>query len=257
VAKAAQRFAVLDNAKKRRRLNRQSNSNNFRAASTMAVMDVESSGNADGGDVNLMHMLSGADNGGQLPPPLEATSLASQKEELDVDDDDDAIKNPSTYLASLRALKSGMDQHELEMLQKKNAEVDSTTRQKVGAMTDSIKQLFLEQPGMIGSVPGLDHQVTLAFNLWLCQFKPAILLDPLIAADYDGFARRLMALKRNNDIWQSFVERWRLARILYDDDFGLVFNTVKGGLSIKPAPAPQIPAESEQRTEQEQKEIVL
>ena len=234
-------------------MNRESNSNNFRAVPGI-VLDMDSNGDADA-NMDLAQLL-GRDSFEQIPPPLEATSMPSQsqKEELDVDD---AIKDPSTYLASLRALKSGMDQHELELLKKRVAEIDSVTRQKVTAMTDSIKQLFLFQPAMIGSIPGLDNQAALAFNLWLGHMKPAMLLDPLIAADFDGFARRLMTLKRNHDIWTAFVERWRLARILYDDDFGIVFNTVKDGLGIESASAAENRAESEARTEEEQKEMVL
>ena len=80
---------------------------------------------------------------------------------------------------------------------------------------------------------------TLAFNLWLAHFKPAMLLDPAISADYSGFARRLMTLKRNPGIWRTFEEQWRMARILFEDDFGLVFNVVKEALRIEPVIVPQ------------------
>ena len=203
----------------------------------------------DGGDGHFAQLL-GSANVSQIPPPLEtANSESSQKAELD----DDAINDPSTYLASLRALKTGMDQHELELLKKKTIEVSQVTKQKVHAMTDSIKQMFLHKPSQIGVIPGLDDQVTLAFNLWLSHLKPAMLLDPAIAADYNGFARRLMSLQRNRDIWRNFVEQWRMARILFDDDFGRVFDVVKEGLRIQPIVAPQ--AAQQQQVSEEKNDL--
>lgn len=245
VAKAAQRFESLESAKKRRRLlsNRERNSNNFVA--TSADMDLADSGETTvEQDIGLAQML-----GANIPPPLEQEeSIAlSQKQEMLLNNDS-SIVDPETYLASLRALKTGMDAHELEMLKKKTVEIDQITRQKVAAMTDSVKQMFLHRPDMIGCIPGLDNQVTLAFNLWLRHFKPAMKLDPTIGADFDGFARRLMSIQRDADIWRTFVEQWRMARILYNDNFGDVLETVKGGLGIA-APQPPINTENEQKEE--------
>ena len=253
MAKAARRFENLDQAKKkRRRLNRQRNSNSFRADPDidLAETDDETTEHA-----NLVQML-GIEGAALIPPPLERES-ESQKHEQD----DEAINDPSTYLDSLRALKSGMDEHELELLKKKTVEVDRITRQKVVAMTDAIKQICLHQPSMIGCIPGLDDQVTLAFDLWIAHMKPAILLDPAIAKDTMGFARRLMTLKRNADTWRTFVEQWRLTRILFDDDFGLVFSAIKESLRIAPAPAPAptndnaAPSQNAVPEESEEKEL--
>ena len=133
------------------------------------------------------------------------------------------------------------------------------------SMTDAIKNLFLEQPDMIGSIPGLKDQGTLAFHIWISHFRPVVLADPAIQADPVEFARRMLTLKRDEASWRAFVEQWRMTRILFDNDFGVVFKAVKEGLRIQepasgqevappPPPASENRAEREQRREDEKKD---
>ena len=244
VAKGALRFQNLDNSRKRRRTsNRERNSNNFVAASGV-IESVEVTTE----DTDLMRLMS-ADSMIELPPPLEAPSASSQKQESE----HEAIQDPSTYLASLKALKANMDVHEREQLQKRLVEIDRVTRQKVLSMTDSIKQLFLAHPGMIGSVSGVEDQVTLAFNIWLAHFRPAILAEPAIHADQAEFARRLLVVKSNEPGWRALVERWRMTRILSDDDFGAIIAVLKEALQIAPVPE-NVVAASPPETEQQREE---
>merc|ERR1712096_217668 len=103
---------------------------------------------------------------------------------------------------------------------------------------------------------------TLAFNIWIAQFRPVILADPAIQVNPVEFAQRLLSVKRDPQTWLAFVDQWRMTRILFDDDFGIVFKAVKQGLRIPvdesvpasvPAAARENVAENEQSREEEKK----
>ena len=125
-----------------------------------------------------------------------------------------------------------MDIFEQEQLLKKKIEAFEMTQEKVRALINSIKSLLGNEPQMIGAIPGigsLDDQLQVFFDYWINQNKRIILSD---VETPEMFFDQMMILKSDVMEYQTFLQKWKLMRMLKNDEFSSVWKWMVGELKI-------------------------
>ena len=125
-----------------------------------------------------------------------------------------------------------MDIFEQEQLLKKKIEAFEMTQEKVRALINSIKSLLGNEPQMIGAIPGigsLDDQLQVFFDYWINQNKRIILSD---VETLEMFFNQMMILKSDVMEYQTFLQKWKLMRMLKNDEFSSVWKWMVGELKI-------------------------
>lgn len=122
---------------------------------------------------------------------------------------------------------------EKEQIAKKKLESFQITQQKLMALKHSVEKQFMDEPQMIGCIPGLHNQENVAFDYWLNRNKALIITDPEILDQLEFFIEQLTILKADPSQWRTFLTRWKLYRIMYDNQFPIVWEKVKENLSIQ------------------------
>ena len=56
------------------------------------------------------------------------------------------------------------------MLDKKKIEMYEITKQKITALRNSIESHFINEPQLIGCIPGIEQQESIAFDCWLNKY---------------------------------------------------------------------------------------
>ena len=146
-----------------------------------------------------------------------------------------------SYSDPLDRLQDDLDLHETEMLEKRKVEIFAVTQQKMAGVKKSIEDQFLNEPHLIGSIPGLKCQKALAFNCWLKQFKVVMLSDPAVRLTPYQLSTKIIKLQRDPATWDAFLSEWILVRIVHDDDFTVVWGMLKEKLCVLEVPVPTSP----------------
>ena len=149
-------------------------------------------------------------------------------------------ENDSKLNEALVNLNSKLDMYEQEILDKKKIEIYEITKQKWNALKNSVETHFINDPQLIGSMPGIDNQDTIAFDCWMNKYKHIIKDDPQIQGNVDALIHKICVLKTDMSEWNSFVTKWKLNRIFYEDNFTIIWNNVKNDLKIKDCDAYQL-----------------
>ena len=134
---------------------------------------------------------------------------------------------------ALYVVKDKMDIFEKEQLEKKKFEMFEITKQKALGIKQSVETIFMNEPHLIGCVPGIEDQDSVAFDCWLGKYKHIILDDPAIKLEMDAFINQMIILRMDKVDWNNFLSKWKMRRIFYRDDFSLIWGKVKNDLNIQ------------------------
>ena len=107
------------------------------------------------------------------------------------------------------------------------------TKQKWTALRNSIESHFMNDPQLIGALPGIEQQETVAFDCWLNKYKHIIKDDREIQGNVELLLDQMCILKEDMTEWNNFLTKWKLNRIFYNDNFHIVWNKIKDHLNIK------------------------
>lgn len=210
VEKISSNFQHIPGSHKRRRLNDDSNHNrieNLNSETNMVDSEV--------------HFIGAAGNHVDYPPVLQ------QAAKIKTDVDDEQIP------PALNLLNDKLDIFEREQVDKKKIETFELTKQKLLAMKSAVEAQFINDPHLIGCLPGIEEQESLAFDCWINKYKHIILDDPAIKSSIDVFIQQVITLKAEVPEWNSFINKWKLNRILFKDDFHIIWQKVKQELNIQ------------------------
>ena len=192
-AKVANNFGISAQGAKRRRINDNSNSRLRNNSPEVTILSTSAA----------------------KPPKLERTPKV----------------NPQLTQA-LHLMEDKLDIFEREQLEKKKLEMYEVTKQKLAALRDSVEAQLQSDPHLIGCLPSLENQAELAFDCWFHSHKCLILKDRAVKDNIDMFVRRLSILRENEFEWKSFLGRWKMRRIIYDDEFTIVWNEMKEDMNL-------------------------
>ena len=133
---------------------------------------------------------------------------------------------------ALYVVKDKMDMFEREQLDKKKIETFEITKQKMLAIKQSIETCLLNEPHLIGCIPGIEEQEALAFDCWLGKYKHIIKDDSAIKNELSTFIEQVNILRMDAVDWKNFLSRWKLRRIFHNDDFLVIWRETKNDLNI-------------------------
>ena len=136
---------------------------------------------------------------------------------------------------ALYVVKDKMDIFEREQLDKKKIEMFEVTKQKALAMKQSVETIFMNEPHLIGCIPGIEDQDSVAFDCWLGKYKHIIQDDPAIKQSMNDFINKITILRMDCVDWKNFLAKWKMRRIFHNNDFLLVWNKIKDDLNINQA----------------------
>jgi len=157
-----------------------------------------------------------------IPPDWSNNSQRRPKPESDVKIDE-----------ALLNLSGKMNAYEQELLDKKKIEVYEITKQKWNALRNSMESHFINDPQIIGCIPGIENQQTIAFDCWMNKYKHIIKDDRDIRGNIDVLIDQICLLKSDMIEWTNFVTKWKLNRILHNDNFNIIWNKLKEELNIQ------------------------
>ena len=208
IQKVSNNFRNYNNQRKRRRVDddndgQQTNHNNSNNRNDNDENEVKQ-------DVQIINATR-INSNVQLPPKLEA---------------DEKLTEALSYLHGT------MDVFEREQLDKKKIEMFEITKQKLLAINQNIDTQFMNHPHLIGCLPNVEKQESLAFDCWLNKYKHIILDDMAIKRDLDLFIGQIVTLKMDPLEWDTFLARWKMNRIFYKDNFQTIWNKIKTELNI-------------------------
>ena len=143
------------------------------------------------------------------------------------------IEDEAKLSEALVKLNEKMDIFEREQLDKKKIEVYEITKQKLLALKNCLEAQILNDPHLIGCMPGIEDQETLAFDCWLNKYKHVIRQDPAINNKLELFIDQLTMMQTDRAEWSTFLAKWKLNRILYKDEFKIIWAKVKAELNIE------------------------
>ena len=201
IQKISNNFQNYNNQRKRRRIDNSNDSN----------VNDNHNHNVNRNDENELKQDIQMINDEQIPPKLE---------------------NDVKLTEALSLVQDKMDIFEREQLDKKKIETFEITKQKLKAINQSVETHFINYPHLIGCLPSIEHQDSLAFDCWLNKYKHIILKDVAIKNDLDLFVEQIIILKRDADDWNSFLIKWKMNRMFYNDNFHIIWTKVKNDLSI-------------------------
>ena len=230
VQKISNNFANYNNARKRRRIDLNAAHNN--------------ANNRVNDDSNHNHNHNRFNRNNQQPEVQILNS--SQNQAQNNNDDDSAMSIPpklekdEKMTEALTFVKDKMDFFERELLDKKKIEVFEITKQKLTAINQNVRTQLLNYPHMIGCLPNIEQQESIAFHCWLQKYKHLIVKDSAVKNKIEDFIDQIMILRLHDDDWKSFLAKWKLNRIFYNDNFNLIWAKVKNELNIEPLTSPEL-----------------
>ena len=146
---------------------------------------------------------------------------------------------------ALDKINGHMDLFEQSKLSKQKIETFEITQEKLKALFSISKSVIIEQPALIGLIPGcgcMNDQLLMAFHLWMDQNKTII---QGTVVDFQDCLRKLMLSELDQEQKSDFLSEWKVIRIFKADDFKDVWQWVCTKLQIELKP--EVAAEEELR----------
>ena len=151
----------------------------------------------------------------------------------------------------LDQLQDKLDVFERLQLDKKKVETAEITATKMEAMAKAMEDQFLTKPHLIGAIPSVHNQGDIAFSCWFSKHHDAILKTESIKADLDLFITQLVSLQAADVEWKEFLIRWKLLRIVHQDDFQAVWKSVQKEMNIPGSPVIELAVFSDEEEDQD------
>ena len=215
------------------------NYNNNRSSSRRKRRRIEINENANDNAHNKNHNLSNQSNNNFLqpqiiindaqineissvPPALSNNHPQRQKIERDYKVDEALIN-----------LSEKLDAFEQDVLDKKKIEIYEITKQRIVAIKNSMETYFINDPHLIGCIPAVENQESIAFDCWMNKYKHIIKDDKEIKGNFQLIIDQLCLLKSDMSDWTNFLTKWKLYRIFHQDNFRIVWHKIKKELNIQ------------------------
>ena len=158
-----------------------------------------------------------------LPPHMPLAQTAR---------DSKATIKTLSYPAALDKVQGALDVHEQNLLLKKRIEAYEITQENCRALTSCVQRLVTKQPEMIGMIPGLgcrEDQLKGSFEYWINQNEELILKND---SAFDSFKRQLRAKRADPLQYISFLDDWKMQRLVGLDDAATVWAWIKDELNV-------------------------
>ena len=224
VEKIAQNYQTTNSSRKRRRLNELSDS--------VTLMRNNSQNQNHNHNEILSSDAQDYERNITFPPSLQnPPQLQPLAEQLKFEENVENDPLPD----ALNILNEKLDVFEREQMDKKKIESFEISKQRLAALKSSIESQLIHDPHLIGCIPGVENQETLAFDCWVNKYKDIIANDVSIKDSIEIFIEQVTVLKSEVPEWMAFVNRWKLNRILFNDDFNKVWTKVKSDLGLQVA----------------------
>ena len=151
----------------------------------------------------------------------------------------------------LDQLQDKLDVFERLQLDKKKVETAEITATKMEAMAKAMEDQFLTKPHLIGAIPSVNNQEDIAWSCWISKHHETLLKTESIKGDLDLFIMQLVSLQAADVEWKEFLIRWKLLRILHQDDFQAVWKSVQKELNIPGSPVIELAVFSDEDEEED------
>ena len=156
-----------------------------------------------------------------LPPTVENMPELSQVT---------TTNEPKIDLA-LQQLHENFTELEREQLEKKKDTANIITQEKTKAFLHVLKEQMSSKPYLLGILPGIKYsdQLLIGFETWIFDN-----LNKIIQQGYNKnkLVQIFSLLKGQNVETILFLKQWKIQRILFRDDFRIVWNFVRKNLKI-------------------------
>ena len=124
-----------------------------------------------------------------IPPQLNTTQQQARNQSGNLNRNNrpqrQKVEKDDKVDEALINLNDKLDAFEQETLDKKKIEMYEITKQKVLAMRNSIEAHFMNDPHLIGSLPGVENQCAIAFDCWLNKYKHVIKDNKMIKGNME------------------------------------------------------------------------
>ena len=157
-----------------------------------------------------------------VPPALTNNHPERQKNKRDYKVDEALIN-----------LSEKLDAFEQEVLDKKKIEIYEITKQKMLAIKNSMETHFINDPHLIGCIPAVENQESIAFDCWINKYKHIIKDDKEIKGNFQLIIDQICLMKSDMSEWINFLTKWKLYRMFHQDNFRIVWNKIKKELNIQ------------------------
>ena len=157
-----------------------------------------------------------------LPPQVPIMPELSQATQI--------VTEPKLDVA-LEQVYQNFNEFEREQLEKKKDTAIILTKQKTKAFLEMVTDEISNKPQLLGFLPGvtLQDQLIIGFQTWIFDN-----LNKIIQHGYNKqkLVQQLSVLKGANVGSLLFLQQWKLQRIIFEDDFNLVWKFVTKQLKI-------------------------
>ena len=133
---------------------------------------------------------------------------------------------------ALQAMWSNFNDFEKEQMEKKKDTAQILTQEKTKAFLRVLSDQISSKPDLIGMIPGLSNkdQLTNAFHGWLSKHMSKILAS---GVNRRQMVRQITLLKGDNVESMLFLQEWKVLRIVFQDEFRIVWTFVRRELAIE------------------------
>ncbi len=135
---------------------------------------------------------------------------------------------------ALQRLKNKLDTFELEQLDKKKIEMYEVTTQKTRAIIQEVSNSVGGEPQLIGvMMPGISllEQSDISFEMWLHQNIECV--KDKLKNNVDELFEKVCLSRQDSIGWEDFLQKWKLKRVLYSDEFECVWEWCKKELDLE------------------------
>ena len=190
------------------------------------LQDIQGQGNQDhnhnhNNPQNLPHPMAETVNIQSIPPRWD--SIAPPANQF----------NPEPKIdTTLEQMHQNYNAFEREQMDKKRDITNILTKEKTKAFLDMMAEQMATKPQLLGLMPGLNlkHQLLVGFQAWISNNMRRI-----IELGYNKriLCQQLAFLKGDNVDTILFLQHWKMQRIIFNDDFRVVWNFITVSLKIK------------------------
>ena len=178
----------------------------------------------------------------QSIPPRWESIIAQQSSQITMEPKIDA---------TLEQIHQNYSEFEKEQMDKKRDVANILTKEKTKAFLTMVTEQMSSKPEIIGMIPGLPlkQQLLVGFNAWISYNQARI-----IGLGYNKsiLCQQLAFLKGDTADTMLFLQHWKMQRIIFEDNFNLVWRFICVALNIK-RPSDKEEVDVDQDDEQDEK----
>ena len=134
--------------------------------------------------------------------------------------------------ATLEQIHQNYSVFEKEKMDKQRDVANILTKEKTKAFLSMVSEQMSSKPEILGMMPGLSmkQQLFVGFHAWVSHHRARIIE---LGYDKNILCQQLAFLKGDNLDTVLFLQHWKMQRILFADDFHLVWRFICVALNLK------------------------